>query len=472
MKSVSIFLAMLFAASSSNTGHAWAVADVGLPAPDMTVVSGMASPRAAPAPSIAGGGSESVSVSEAREMEGWLQQRLLAPVPSGDARMGNALDLDGGRLFMAAYAETVDGVPFNGSVYVAERQGGEWQIVEQIVPASDQARMLFGSSLDADGQYLAVGALALGLAFVFEEQDGQWRQVARLESPTGLADGYGQAIALSGDHLLVGAPSHGASGGPSIGGAVHVYRRTGTDWLLSQMITASEPFDSDQFGGTVTMHGDLALVSASGVRRGLGGADIYPAAYLFRFDEQLDQWQQIELLRTVDYEIAEHFGKGLDLNDDVIVIGAPGYSGAGGAVQGAAYVFQRNGAGAWAESQRLVASDAQSNEGFGQDVAITEDGRSLFVGSVNSFTSAGPQMGAGFVFHGIDGLWREAAKVFPADPAPNTYFAGWAVATDGADFVLGALATTLDYLYQGAVFVYREDDRIFVDGFESAPTAQ
>jgi len=118
----------------------------------------------------------------------------------------------------------------------------------------------------------------------------------------GLA-GFGHSIAADGDRVLVGAP--GLANHP---GAAYVYRFDGTRWNEEQKLVASDAAPVDAFGHALALHGDLALVAASG--------------------------------------------------ED-----------AGGLDSGSAYLFRRDGSG-WHEERKLLASDADSGDGFTFAIAL------------------------------------------------------------------------------------------------------
>ena len=78
-----------------------------------------------------------------------------------------------------------------------------------------------------------------------------------------LGDQFGRRVSMSGDRAVVGARFFG---GPNSGKA-YVYRRDGMSWLLEDELVGSDTEGGDQFGSSVSIHGDLLVVGA----RGLGG---------------------------------------------------------------------------------------------------------------------------------------------------------------------------------------------------------
>ena len=101
-------------------------------------------------------------------------------------------------------------------------------------------------------------------------------------------------------------------------------------------------------------------------------------------------------LRASDRGTGDTFGTDVDIDGDVIVVGA-------GAAQkfnfpfrdGAAYVFQNNGS-TWVETDLLRAPDGFNDERFGDAVAVS--GLSAFVGAPRDTNSTGPAAGAVYTY--------------------------------------------------------------------------
>ena len=104
-----------------------------------------------------------------------------------------------------------------GAAYVFQRRGNHW-IKQQTLTALDaDVNDLFGISVAIDRRTIVIGAWGdkddsgepfQGSAYVFSEADGHWRQVSKLRAADGVAtDGFGQAVAVSGQNAISGAAS-------------------------------------------------------------------------------------------------------------------------------------------------------------------------------------------------------------------------------------------------------------------------
>jgi hypothetical protein len=95
---------------------------------------------------------------------------------------------------------------------------------------------------------------------------------------TDASDSFGQAVALSGDTLVVGAKHedscstsvvNGASGygtnnGCGNSGAVYVFTRSGSSWTPQAYLKAANAGSSDYFGWSLALSGDTIVVGAYG----------------------------------------------------------------------------------------------------------------------------------------------------------------------------------------------------------------
>lgn len=92
-------------------------------------------------------------------------------------------------------------------------------------------------------------------------------------------DEFGYSVALWGDSALVGA--NGPDGNPSNAGAAYVFTRMDSTWSQQAKLTASDGSGGDDFGISVALSGDTALVGAT---LGDGNASLPGAAYVFELD--------------------------------------------------------------------------------------------------------------------------------------------------------------------------------------------
>jgi hypothetical protein len=106
-------------------------------------------------------------------------------------------------------------------------------------------------------------------------------------------------------------------------------------------------------------------------------------------------WAQEAKLVASDAASFEEFGISVGLAGDVALIGADGDYSPPNPAAGAAYVFTRTG-GAWTQQAKLSASDGSANDYLGISVAISGD--TAVAGAWYDYHAAGIQAGSAYVF--------------------------------------------------------------------------
>ena len=86
-------------------------------------------------------------------------------------------------------------------------------------------------------------------------------QQAKLTAPDGAAfDQFGISVSISGDTAIIGARADDV--GAIDQGSAYIFVRSGTAWSLQQKLTASDGAASDNFGISVSISGDTAIIGA------------------------------------------------------------------------------------------------------------------------------------------------------------------------------------------------------------------
>ncbi|HJO02541.1 MAG TPA: choice-of-anchor B family protein [Acidobacteriota bacterium] len=249
--------------------------------------------------------------------------------------------------------------------------------------------------------------------------------------------GYGYAAAIGDDDVFVGEPANMI--GP---GVVYVYRPGNGGWQQVQELLASDGRDTDGFGRSIAVDGDLLLV----------GADSAGAAYLFR--RQAGVWE--ESARIAPDSPTAGFGAAVALGDDLVVVGAPEGNNGAGSVS----IFEPDGEG-WTLTGTIEGdgTDAAAGtpEGFGATVAQAGDW--IFVGApggrVDMFLGGqfqqSPPAGSVYAFRRAGGDWSRVDKLeAPPQRAAGAMFGSSLALVDG-EALIGAVGT--DDL-SGAVYRY------------------
>jgi hypothetical protein len=293
---------------------------------------------------------------------------------------GAAVDIDGDTLAVGAPGDDDDGES-SGSVYIFERnQGGvdEWGVITKLTASDAGPSDMFGISVSIDRGRVLVGAShgegTQGAAYLFERNYGgadAWGQVTRMIASDGGVNHYfGNAVDLDVDTAVIGSYWDDYNGLEA--GAAYIFARNTSipdDWEQIRKVTPVDAGAGDEFGTSVSIHGQFVIVGAPG--NDDEGA-YTGAAYIFRRNYTgEDMWGQIEKLTADDRLVGDHFGTSVDLDVDTAVVGAVGvYTAADDA--GAAYVFERNQGGMyqWDHVQLLTASNGGFVSNYGSAVGI------------------------------------------------------------------------------------------------------
>lgn len=266
----------------------------------------------------------------------------------------------------------------------------------------------------------------------------------------------GEAVAISGDTVVVGAVyediSNGSAGTDA--GAAYVFVRNGTGWTQQARLTAHNAEVDDRFGGAVAISGDTIVVAAereSGSAGGDGsgnGATWSGAAYVFV--RSGTSWTQQAYLKAHNAEPLDRFGTDIAISGETIVVGASGEDGPRGGdgsmngndSSGAAYVFVRSGT-QWSQQAYLKSHNSEMIEFFGQSVAVSGD--TIVVGAIfeagpaggDGSTNGNGGSGAAYVFVRGGNAWSQQAYLKAHNAGRNDIF-GSAVAVSDDTIVVGA----------------------------------
>ncbi len=269
--------------------------------------------------------------------------------------------------------------------------------------------------------------------------DPLFSEVMKVTASDGDVDNlFGNAVALSGDTLVVGALFANAEAG-----AAYVFERDegGPDnWGEVKKLTASDSAPGETFGASVAINGDTIVVGADGDDLSNG------AAYIFQRDTGgANNWGEVKKLTGSGGTPPYLFGTSVGISLDTVVVGAPSDD----LLKGSAFIFERNQGGAenWGLAKRILPAGGETGDNFGFAVAINAD--TVVAGAYNDDAT----QGSAFVFGrntGGTGNWGQVKKLSGLDSEPGDNF-GSSVDIVADTIVVGA---TLDDFAKGSVYVF------------------
>jgi hypothetical protein len=230
-----------------------------------------------------------------------------------------------------------------------------------------------------------------GTAYVFRRGATNWTQEDQIfASDPGANDRFGQAVAISGDMLVVGAPGWD-SPTENTAGAAYAFIRLGTSWYEMDQLLADDGAAGDQFGTVVDISGDLIVVGAQQDDTAAGEV----AGSVYVFSRAGSTWNQEAHLFAPDADAYDIFGSDVAIDGDTILVGAAGDNIPPASATGAVHVFTRVGT-SWVQQGLFTADDAEGGDWFGKKVALGGD--TAVVGVLDDNTPAGDEAGSTYVF--------------------------------------------------------------------------
>ena len=133
---------------------------------------------------------------------------------------------------------------------------------------------------------------------------------------------------------IVGAYNNDDDGENS--GSAYIFVRDGTSWSQQAKLTASDAYVGDNFGISVAIYGNHAVV---GSYLDDDGGTSSGSAYIFT--RSGTSWSQQKKIVASDYQSNDYFARSVAMNGGYIICGADGEDQRGSSA-GAAYIFIRN----------------------------------------------------------------------------------------------------------------------------------
>ncbi len=262
----------------------------------------------------------------------WAQQAKLIPSDSAAYDyFGFSISLSGDTALIGRTSESFLPIPKVGAAYVFVRQGSNWSQQAKLTGNDVVVLDDFGISVAISGETAVVGSPYsttaagdnVGSAYVFQRSGTTWSQKQKLVAPDAASgDFLGNAVAVSDNHILVGATRHANTTG-ALAGAAYVFVRSGASWSMQSELAAADGTASDGFGEAVAISDDMALVGASNS----ANMSVYAAGAAHAYSRAGDQW--IPRARLAASESVEYgyFGFSVALSGTTLVVGAPGGDG-------------------------------------------------------------------------------------------------------------------------------------------------
>ena len=149
-------------------------------------------------------------------------------------------------------------------LYIFEKSGSGWTQIAKLLASDGAAHDEFGCSVSISGDTAVVGAVYgsdSGSAYVFENSGSGWIQTAKLLATDGAGyDTFGYSVSISGDRAVIGSFYDDDKGHDS--GSAYIFEKTGSGWAQTAKLLATDGAATESFGFSVSLSGDRAVVGA------------------------------------------------------------------------------------------------------------------------------------------------------------------------------------------------------------------
>ena len=350
---------------------------------------------------------------------------------------------------VGAYGSDINGTDA-GAVFIYKRNiiNCEWEHYQtltatSVVPGAGHSGNRFGASVVMNENYIVVGSNRddfdanhlngvsnAGSAYIFEF-DGvslSWVQAAKIVPPAMFRTStayFGSDVDISGTQVIVGA--YGDDNGQTNQGAAYIYDLVSGNWVFQSQLTAADGDSGDEFGWSVAIDNNYAIVGAKFDEHDQLGGNIVQNAGSAYIYENNSSWTQIEKIVSQVRSPQDLFGFDVDIEAETIIVGEPGdsdpmvSSSNAGPDIGSVSIFNLN--PNWVFTTSIQSVWAYSQARFGYSIAL--EGNLIAVGAWtdsklpsggNNWFGAVNAAGAIYVFENTSG-WNQEGKYVTSDRA-------------------------------------------------------
>ena len=244
----------------------------------------------------------------------WTQTAIPAPDGKANDNYGVSVAVSGDRVVVGAEGDDDLGSE-SGAVYVWDHSGASWASTK-LISGDGATNDLFGRSVAVDNNTVVVGSIYddgtatdQGSISVFTNAGTSWTETKLTSSEPVRWGLFGNAVAVAGERVVVGAPLHG-------NGAVFVYEHGDSGWHEAKL-SASDGTSEDQFGASVAVSVDRIVVGApndGGVAQNSG------ALYSYTLSDA--HWFETKFVDEAGSG-GDSYGASVDVDGEVAVAGSP-----------------------------------------------------------------------------------------------------------------------------------------------------
>ena len=358
----------------------------------------------------------------------WVEyQKILADDATKYTNFGFSVSIDEDLAIIGSFHDDVNGTN-SGSAYIFRWNGSSWVQEAKLLASDGTYADNFGWSVSISGVRAIVGAKGddyngncSGAAYIYHWDVYSWIQEEKLVAfDRDGEDEFGNSVSIFGDYAIIGSPLDDDNGKDS--GSAYIFRWDGSSWVNEVKIVPSDGVSLDNFGKSVSISGDRAIV----------GADYNNARSAYIFKRDGTSWIQEDKLVPSDGKIYDRFGRSVSISGDRAIVGAF-FDDDNGHHSGSAYLFHRVGS-SWEQKSKIVASDGAAEDRFGWSVSIS--GNYAIAGAYAN-AAYGENTGSAYIFQWNGSSWVQETKLVASD-ADFYHYYGYSVSISGDCAMVGS----------------------------------
>jgi hypothetical protein len=307
----------------------------------------------------------------------------------------------------------------------------------------------FGAAVSGDGNLALVGLpfddltgkTNVGTARVYSVSGSTWTQVAELLAPSAeskASDNFGSSVSLQGDVAVVGAPNFDL-GAVTDAGAAYVFRRVSGTWTYEARLNRAGAAATDRFGSSVAVLGDFIAVGAPLA----DPSGLSSSGEVTVFRRVSGTWTAAATVRAGILTASDFFGQSVALGGSIaaptLAVGCPGDDETGKSGCGAVYMHALGSTGTVSTVTRVISPVPLAGAALGRSVSVDATGMRVAGGApIADVPGVGTDCGAVTVWSFSGSAWT-GVEVAPADRAAGENFgASVSLRADGLALVAGS----------------------------------
>lgn len=280
--------------------------------------------------------------------------------------------------------------------------------------------------------------------------DSYWNEQDKIfASSRARLDQFGTSVDISGDYAIIGTPGQDTSPSFQNEGVAYIFKKSGNTWTQQQELEADDPHSDKRFGTCVAIDGDYAIVGNQ--YNTISGLLQAGSAYIFK--RTGSTWTQQQKIISDDSGAYYRFGVSVDISGDTVVIGEARTAGTN---IGRAYVWTRSG-DTWTQQQKLEHPSPAQYDNFGESVSISGNSVAVGVPGRDEGLPGNSSTGSVVVYTRSGSTWTYQQQLVANDPSLQALLGQGesGLDIDGDNLIVGAKNSDIDGLNSaGSAYIF------------------